>query len=390
MADRFSSAIRGFGCLYEDFDEEFFSHIVREYAVSLLSMIIERHHRRLMNEGDSILAMLEYPLTSDHSPFLSPHLAHCLNALKSGNTAEAAGGLIQILLNLSCSGVPGNWKIELDEPRRFHWDYYLLPKARSIAVRSDGREALVTLSHPDGEKTFTFTASDEIRGWRNSESETIPYIVTRRASVLLLTGAHLEQFDLLRPKFPALDEITPSHKENVVSCLTFLWERLPACSSWIERVLRYLCLVQESPGTMHSGSFEGYFGFLFMSDLPDPIKMAEMLIHECSHQYFAILLRFTELTDEDGRLYYSPFVKKDRPADRILLAYHAFTNVELFYKECIRLGISVPHCEKAIAQLRPDLDYVERALVSDIRFTPAGRCVIDSLLSRRTQYEFAD
>jgi HEXXH motif-containing protein len=193
----------------------------------------------------------------------------------------------------------------------------------------------------------------------------------------------LKQFDLPQPDFPVLNEIGKPQLDSVNECLNLLREHFPACSVWIERVLRYLCLVHSPLTAMHSGSFEGYFGFAFMTDRPDPVKSAEMMIHECSHQYISILTRFTALTADDGRLYYSPFVRKERPAERILLAYHAFANVESFYKDCIRAGISVSHSKGQIEQLRPDLDFVERALVSDINFTAYGRRVMDSLLINR-------
>lgn len=390
MSERVSLAAKGFGSLYEEFDEDFFSEIIREYASSLLSMLLEQYDRAITTDPLSVQSMLESPLVSGFSPFWCPELAHCFAALKSDDPAGAARGLGQVLLNLSCSGAPGSWSIKFDHPCHFHWDHFLLPEAMSLEAQSDGYKAVISVQGPKGDQTFVFQSIDSTMRWHNVEAEVIPRIELEQASILLLTGKHIEQFNLPMPEFPTFQEIAEDQKESITSCLIFLREHFSSCSLWVERVLRYLCLVQSPPATMHSGSFEGHFGFSFMSDLRDPLKNAEMMIHECSHHYFSLLTRFTVLTEEDGRLYYSPFVRKDRPADRILMAYHAFANVELFYQNCIQAGFNVSRCKAAIAQLQPDLDFVERALVSDIHFTPVGRCIIDPLLTKRSQYEISD
>jgi hypothetical protein len=373
---------KGFGCPYEDFNEDFFSQILREYAISLVTMTVAHYPHVITSGSSSALSLLTQPQTNA-AAFWCPELAHNLAALKSENSIAAERGIGQILLNLSCSGVPGLWGITLEQPSWFHWDKFLLPEAQTLAVESNGRTALVKLGNGNGSRVIRFEAVEGTREWSNDETEVIPHINTGDSSILLITDAVLKQFDLPQPDFPVLKEIGKAQLDSVNECLNLLRQRFPACSVWIERVLRYLCLVQSPLNAMHSGSFEGYFGFVFMTDRPDPVKSAEMMIHECSHQYISILTRFTALTADDGRLYYSPFVRKDRPADRILLAYHAFANVESFYKDCIRAGIRVSHSKGQIEQLRPDLDFVERALVSDINFTAYGRRVMDSLLANR-------
>ena len=384
MTDTILSEVKGFGCPYEDFDEDFFSKILREYAISLLTLIVERYPQVVTCDPDAALSLLTHPQISNSSPYCCPEIAHNVTALKSLDPVSAARGIGQVLLNLSCSGIPGSWAIRSEQACRLHWGHFLLPQARAIEVQSNGRTAIVKASNSNTSQTFTL---ENLGGaqWSNEQLETIPTVATRDSSILLVTDSLLKEFDLPQPDFPVLKEITSAQFENVSACLNLLHENFPACGAWIERVLRYLCLVHSPPTAMHSGSFEGYFGFVLMTDRHDPIKLAEMLIHECSHQYLSILTRFTELTDDDGRLYYSPFVKKERPAHRILWAYHAFANVEFFYRACIRQGISVSHSRNSIEQLRPELDVVEQALVSDINFTAFGRGVMDSLLSYRSR-----
>ena len=57
-----------------------------------------------------------------------------------------------------------------------------------------------------------------------------------------------------------------------------------------------------------------------------------MLVHEISHQYYSLLTRLGPVDDgSDQNLYYSPFPRANRKMNRILLAYHAFANVLIFY-----------------------------------------------------------
>jgi len=388
MTDNVSSGVRGLSSPREDLDEDFFSRLTYEYAVSLLSLSIERYPRLLTRGPSSALSMLTSPAAFDGAPLWCPELARCLDSLKSDAANGAARGVGQALLNLSSGGVPGAWAMQLERPSTFHWDRFLLPAADAVEVRSDGREAEVTVRAAGAEQPVTLRRAGGARaGWHGPTLETLAHLPTSGAPVLLLAGPHLRLFELPTPDSSVPDEIAPAHVESIASCLTLLRERFPRYSLWVERVLRYLCPVESPQNSMQSGSFEGYFGFAFVTARPDPLKVAEMLIHECSHQYFALLTRLSALTDDDGRLYYSPFVRRERPADRLLLAYHAFANVESFYRDCARAGVSVRRCEDAIEQLRPDLDCVERTLVSDVRFTPEGRCVMDTLLTNRSSYE---
>jgi HEXXH motif-containing protein len=141
---------------------------------------------------------------------------------------------------------------------------------------------------------------------------------------------------------------------------------------------------------VHSGSFDGYFGVIYATPTAEIIRLAEMLIHESSHQHFHLLTRLAPLAEEDERLFYSPFARAQRHADRILLAYHAFANVELFYRACLERGIQTARALDGIARFQADLDAVERVLADEAALTPIGRELLEALVLARANCERHD
>jgi HEXXH motif-containing protein len=63
----------------------------------------------------------------------------------------------------------------------------------------------------------------------------------------------------------------------------------------------------------------------------------------------------------------------------LLLAYHAFGNVYLYYRECLD---SQDHHERASAELRTvynDLSVVEETLMTSDKLTPTGRALSEPI-----------
>ena len=123
------------------------------------------------------------------------------------------------------------------------------------------------------------------------------------------------------------------------------------------------------PDAITSRSIPGQNGVVYVSSPCRGIRLAETLIHEASHQYFFLGLReLSYCSLNDDVLYYSPFNKLDRPIERILLAYHAFANVLLFYRSVLERTENEPLREFAHATIK-DLEgqlptigkYIERS-----------------------------
>jgi HEXXH motif-containing protein len=117
----------------------------------------------------------------------------------------------------------------------------------------------------------------------------------------------------------------------------------------------------------------------------EPIKVAELLVHESSHQYFHYLEIDTLPTNgRDKNLYPSPYVEKDRPIDRILLSFHAFANIVLFYRACLSAGLTEDRhlADESIAYNCPILARFGEVLEQSPGLTEAGRELFEPLRDR--------
>lgn len=110
----------------------------------------------------------------------------------------------------------------------------------------------------------------------------------------------------------------------------------PEYGPWTLRLLRDIIPLDSAPGSMRSGSSVAEPGSCHISFRVGPVQLAEMLVHETTHQYYYLLSRYGPVDDGgDQQLYYSPAKECGRPIHYILIAYHAFANVLLFSRRCL-------------------------------------------------------
>jgi HEXXH motif-containing protein len=104
------------------------------------------------------------------------------------------------------------------------------------------------------------------------------------------------------------------------------------------------------------------------------ISIAEMFVHEASHQYFHIIRRLESVHDgSDSRLFHSPVKGRERPIDAILLAFHAFGNVVLFYRLCSEAGLDDGgYCAANTVRHLAELEIMHSHLESSRALTEVG------------------
>ncbi len=125
-------------------------------------------------------------------------------------------------------------------------------------------------------------------------------------------------------------------------------------------------------------------GIVLVSWSADPVEVAEMLVHESSHQYFHLLSRLGKVDDgSDEGEYFSPAVQRSRPLSRILIGYHAFANVLLFYRALLRNGFTDdPHCRATETRLCHDVELLELPLRDNPALTQIGRDLTQPLMEQ--------
>lgn len=115
----------------------------------------------------------------------------------------------------------------------------------------------------------------------------------------------------------------------------------PAYRSWIADVIRQVAPLALNGREVASWSSLHYPGLVSMTIFDSPVDMAETLVHEASHQWWHMLDRIVPLVEPKARRTpcWSAVKQRLRPLPNVLLAYHAFGNVALFFRLMRRAGL---------------------------------------------------
>ena len=371
---------RGFSCPYESFDHGFFSLVVMEYATSMIELLLDRFAASLNDVAvgaTNLLAKTNTDNPGNFEVFWSSAPATILQALQTGKAFTAQCAAAEVLLHSGANRVAGDWEMQLEQPSVFLWDSWLLPRADRLAVQNDGSTARI-LASLDGVKSESrLYWSSEQAIWLTDDLKQLQKVKDGTYSVSLLLS---EADPGLKCDNKILEQVSSAGLESLSRALQLLREVVPQYYTWVTRVLRRLVVVEAPADTLRSGNQEGYCGTFYISECLDPLLVAEMFVHESTHQYYNALIHLEDVTDKsDETTYYSPFVKRERTLDRLLLAYHAFANVHLFYRECFKSHAYRREDRKDLTTLEKDLAAVEQTIMTSDKVTPVGRALVEPL-----------
>ena len=184
---------------------------------------------------------------------------------------------------------------------------------------------------------------------------------------------------------PWCEESSDAVITNLRQAFGVLQEYAPAYLPWVRETLRYVVpVLPPAPGVRRSHSVKGLHGVVFMSFPASPIKTAETLVHECAHQHYHLAEEWFRLHNgRDERSYYSVYVRKDRPIDRVLIAFHAFANVVLFHRACIEANAPFADvCQSIVDENVPHLAEFKTFLEGTNGLTKAGRAMWEPAMAR--------
>jgi HEXXH motif-containing protein len=153
---------------------------------------------------------------------------------------------------------------------------------------------------------------------------------------------------------------------------------------WVQRLIRQILVLKaEDSFRMESGSGEQAPGLIHISYPLSPPEVAEILIHEASHQYFYLLEKLGPLDDgSDPQGYWSPPIRRHRPLSRILMAYHAFANVRLFYERCRSRGEISSYLALHERNMLIDVEKLDEPLRCNSALTSLGKAIYEPLACR--------
>lgn len=335
----------------------------------LTGWLLESHGGEVARQSDGLVGYLAdwcasettFDVTWDVA-FGNIQQARCSTTFDVHNVAVSLG------LHLSAAGHGGSWRARFSEPATLY-----VGQTRLSGQLVEVHDGQVTL---DGVPTLTCPSQGYCAGTGPGSS---------RERRLLVWGDEAQYYARrFEGDVRSLETQVEAYRATLANALDILDKSAPAYRQWVQEVLRTIVpCASEGACRVISGSGETLPGVIHCSFPVGAPGLAEVLIHESAHQFFYLLDRCGALDDgRDSRLYWSPPIRRSRPLDRILMAYHALANVKLFYVECRVRGARMEvleYIDSCESQLNRDLCTLDEPLRDNCHLTVMGRSLYEPL-----------
>lgn len=326
-------------CPVPQWQTYFVQELVVEHSRQVFARFIDRCRNQVRKLNSGLLNLIE---TAEASLSFEVVWHPAFGAVLSSHD-DQDDGLAQrvaaVALWLHACGRSGEWEIELPRSIPFHFDCWSLPPADALRVSVNGHVEINLRA--DGGWHKVALHRDE-KGWRARGA-------ARPLPLLNRPGAHWVIWGRDQLQLWSLTDISDSIEESgqelmVPRCeaaLSELETYAPSYFAWASKVIRFIAPRRVIPDEFPSGSSSSNVapGLVGVGNHGHATSLAESLVHEASHHYYYIARRLGSIDDgTDQNLYFNPFLERNRPIDRIVLAYHAFGNILLFCRTAIANG----------------------------------------------------
>lgn len=251
-------------------------------------------------------------------------------ALRRGEARQLLTAAAQLALACHDVGIPGEWSTEFHAPTRLRVGDVAIIEAVSLKVAADSSGYVASACTIYGDR-----CRYEVRLGAAPCPDLVPIELWGR-HVRLSSSTDigtLPGIEFLEQDQWNVSADLPRVRSELASAETWVGRFSPRYSEWISSVLRQILFTAPGPGLMESGSSRILPGFVHVAH-GEAAALAEMLVHELSHQYYYLATRLGPIDDgTDSTLYWSPVKQTGRPIANILLAYHAFGNVLLIMRD---------------------------------------------------------
>lgn len=379
----------GFSNPAEPFDEEFLEFLSAKYGLSLVGNFLSDYGKYIAGHSASLYSFIGKWLESESSfqEVWDPVFGrlHLLFQETKPDSDRVVSVAVDLALALGHKGFPGYWETVCpNKGQKLRFDRWTLPDCSRITVRSSTTEISIKLEIDGKERELVFdprgkrwlTPVDEAGLKESVYSENVVFLADELRDV---------------PEYDYLADVIVEEKILVdavrlhTAAMKLLREVSPRYAKWVERVVRCIIPLDSEYGNINSGSSRHEPGIVHASINCSVEAYAEMLVHESSHQYLYLLTRLGPVDDgSDEKGYYSPIKERDRPIGYILIAFHAFANVLLFGRDCLKntTGLDADYFLQNEDFLLPRLKILEDGLASTNALTDIGYSLWQPLSER--------
>lgn len=312
--------------------------VVLQHCSTVLELFLNRFSNEVRNYSAGLLEVLEesIPLTADFSfgwDIAFGKMHHCVVS-KPESFLEVAA---LVGLRFSAYVDSCEWFIQFNAPKSLIVDHLVLSNCTSVGVSRSGYDFFIE-AELDGTKSIISLGSN-CASMLQAGCQSLASIELGNSKIAILppelSSLSSDSGELANHYSVVSNQSLTQSFNSYGKALKLIGERGGPYSDWIDHVLRYLAPIRVNPGLLTSKSRYFEPGVLYIACIEQPELVAEMIVHEVSHQYLNIVQRLSPLDDgSDDTLYYSPFRLEPRPIKGIVTAYHAAGNMLLFFREC--------------------------------------------------------
>ncbi len=346
-----ATLLRALSYPHEDRADDVAEAIAVRDGRGLLERFLDRYGQRLRLRANGLAPALESAASALtlHAAW-DPWAGAVARSLRRDDPVPERTAVVAALHLTAGGSSLSPWSCFLYEPARLRFGRCLLPTVGLISLPAVGRRHLLTLL-AEGEPEIGFPPPGRVA---------------------------------IAPA-----SLGPATISSLEDALGLLGSAAPAYLRWVEWGLRDAVVVGAKSSSPRSGVSGEWPGVVYLSAPHEPWALAELLVHEATHQYLHLAERIGPVDDgSDERSYWSPLKGKERPLRRLLAAYHAFGNVALFQRACVETGVNDRgYAARRLAALLPALRTTEGHLWENRALTPAGRALLDPLMERLATLE---
>ncbi|TDR82680.1 aKG-HExxH-type peptide beta-hydroxylase [Paludibacterium purpuratum] len=391
--DAIDPRYRQFACPKIAFDPVLFEAVVLFHAQAVVDMFLQRRAALLAERSVGVIPLIERWRQRSQCGSLDAGLAWDMAfgrvqwALET-DEVDAGDVALHLALHLTSHGLPGDWRGSLSEAGMMRWGNWLLPVEGEVSVVSDGGQASVSFVDfaRGAPSTLSFYADEH--GWQCDQPEALLRVGIHQ-SILLLPEFAIRGQLTLEDQFGSIvgyPEPDAGMADTLARALDLLARYAPDYLIWVERVIRGAVICQCKETRTRSSTWSEAPGIILLSHTTDVATMAEMLVHEASHQYYHVVGRVGRVDDgSDRQLYYSPAVARERPLARVLIAYHAFANILLMYRDFRQNGLAMTGTTgwwHTAERMEADVGVLAAPLCDNPALTAYGRALFEPLHQR--------
>jgi hypothetical protein len=381
---------RGFACPQVELDHAFLEFLVIEHAREMLRQHLASNEIRVHGQVATLSALVQTFCPFDAVWSLA--FGEFLASVWAGRSTDVRHSIASLLLRLHEYGFEGDWEIDSLGPGPYRFDRWLIPPTSSLRVYASNERVQVQFKQETGEWcAVTFERAADT--WLCAEATELPVIEHRGIRWHILTAecfsSSVVAERLLKDQaYSALDDDYPAQSallETIVkAAMDVVGTGAPMYLPWISCLVRNLVPLRANRHTQNSTTAFLAPGVIALSQ-EHPVLMAETLVHEATHQYFYVLSRLGPVEDgTDTNLYFSPFKNTGRPLRYIVLTYHAFGNVVLFYRGLRAQGLTAYELGRDVylQELEGKLAILENTLRSCRTLTPIGKALWEPIFDQ--------